>query len=127
MSKSTLKKIAGKSYTPEFRINAIKLAQSGVKSISQTARDLGIPLGTLHTWVRNAANGQWLTEEQNLTAVKMEKPIMGFKTTNISQKLHEQLSAEQKKSAELERQLRRVMQEREILKIAMAYCLDVSK
>lgn len=115
MSKSSLKQKLAKSYTPEFRLSAIKLAQSGEKSISQTAKDLGVPLSTMHTWVSKAAKGEWSVTDENLTAVKIEKPTGGAKP-NISQKLHEQLSSEQKKSAELERQVRRLMQERDILK-----------
>ena len=125
MSKSSLQQRSAKSYTPEFRLNAIKLAQSGEKSISQTAKDLGVPLATLHTWVQKASKGEWLVAEENVTAVKVDK--QGAKGNNISQKLHEQLSAEQRKSADLERQVRRLTQEREILKKAMAYCLDVPK
>jgi len=129
MSKSRLKQRSAKSYTPEFRTQAIKLARSNEKNISQTAKDLGIPLATLHTWVKKAEKGEWSVAEDDLSAVKIERPGVGpaGKATNISQKLHEQLSAEQKKSQELERQVRRLMQEREILKKAMAYCLDVPK
>ena len=125
MSKSSLQQRLSKVYTPEFRINAIRLAQSGGKSISQTAKDLGVPPATLHTWVSKTAKGEWSVADGNMTAVKVEKPAA--RASNISQKVHEQLSAEQKKSAELERQVRRLMQEREILKKTMAYCLDVPK
>lgn len=130
MSKSSLKQKSAKSYTPEFRLQAIKLALSKDKSISQTAKDLGLPLGTLHTWISKVNKGVWTIADENVTAVKINSPLnnSGQKpSTIISQKLHEQLSAEQKKSAELERQVRRLMQEREILKKAMAYCLDVPK
>ena len=129
MSKSKLKQQSAKSYTPEFRIQAIKLAQSKEKNISQTARDLGVPLATLHTWVRKVEKGEWSIDKDDVSAVKIERSVAGprGKAANISQKLHEQLNAEQKKSQELERQVRRLMQEREILKKAMAYCLDVPK
>lgn len=127
MSTTRLTQRSAKSYTPEFRIQAIKLAQSKEKSISQTAEDLGVPLSTLHTWVNKAENGEWSVAEENVNALKFKKPANTIKTSSIPQKLHEQLSAEQKKSADLERQVRRLMQEREILKKAMAYCLDVPK
>lgn len=126
MPKSSSKQRSMQSYTPEFRLNAIRLAQSGKGNVTQTARDLGVPLATLHSWVRKAAKGEWSLPEENVTAVKVERPASGSKTS-ISQKLHDQLAAEQRKSAELEKQLRRVMQEREILKKAMEYCLDVPK
>ena len=128
MSTSNSKQSSAKSYTPEFRIQAIKLAQSQEKSISQTAKDLGVPLSTLHTWVQRAENGEWPIAEENISAIKISKPATNSnKSAGISQKLHDQLVCEQKKSADLERQVKRLMQEREILKKAMAYCLDVPK
>ena len=128
MSTSKSKQSSAKSYTPEFRIQAIKLAQSQGKSISQTAKDLGVPLSTLHTWVQRAENGEWPIAEENISAIKISKPATNSnKSAGISQKLHEQLVCEQKKSADLERQVKRLMQEREILKKAMAYWLDVPK
>ena len=48
MSKSSIKQKVASDYTPEFRVNAIKLAQSGEKSFAQTAKDLGIPVSTLY-------------------------------------------------------------------------------
>jgi len=127
MSTSKSKQNLAKSYTPEFRIQAIKLAQSQEKSISQTAKDLGVPLSTLHTWVQRAENGEWPIAEENISAIKLNKPVTAPKSAGISQKLHDQLVFEQKKSADLERQVKRLMQEKEILKKAMAYCLDVPK
>lgn len=130
MSKSSLNQKAPKYYTPEFRLQAIKLALGKDKSISQTAKDLGVPAGTLHTWVSKVNKGIWNLADNNVTALKVDLPVSNSSqksSTSISQKLHEQLSAEQKKSAELERQVRRLIQEREILKKAMAYCLDVPK
>jgi len=129
MSKSSLNQRAIKTYTPEFRLQAIKLAQSKSKSISQTAKDLGVPLATLHGWVSKVDKGVWSVADENISAVKIDSTVTSSiqKSSHVSQKLHEQLSAEQKKSAELERQVRRLMQEREILKKAMAYCLDVPK
>ena len=128
MSTSKSKQSSAKSYTPEFRIQAIKLAQSQEKSISQTAKDLGVPLSTLHTWVQRAENGVWPIAEENINAIKLNKAAnTPNKYAGISQKLHDQLVSEQKKSADLERQVKRLMQEREILKKAMAYCLDVPK
>lgn len=127
MSTTRLKQKSVKSYTPEFRLQAIKLAQNLEKSISQTAKDLGVPLSTLHTWVKKVESGEWSVAEENVNALKLKIPASNIKTSSIPQKLHEQLSAEQKKSADLERQVRRLIQEREILKKAMAYCLDVPK
>ncbi|ANG62266.1 transposase [Marinobacterium aestuarii] len=40
------------SYTAEFREAAVKLAVESDQSISQTARELGVNVNTLHTWIR---------------------------------------------------------------------------
>ena len=41
-------------YTPEFRANAVKLAMQGETSIAELARDLGVSEGSLYTWVSRA-------------------------------------------------------------------------
>jgi len=43
-----------KRYDPAFRDEAVRLAVTSSKSISQTARDLGIKEGTLYYWVEVA-------------------------------------------------------------------------
>jgi transposase len=40
------------SYTAEFREAAVKLAVESDQSISHTARELGVNVNTLHTWIR---------------------------------------------------------------------------
>jgi len=127
MSKSSIKHKVASAYTPEFRLNAIKLAQSGEKSFSQTAKDLGIPVTTLHAWISKANKGEWSVPDENITSTKIDRQTSNGKSSGLTQKLHEQLNAEQKKSADLERQVRRLTQEREILKKAMAYFAEVPK
>lgn len=39
------------SYTAEFKESAVKLAVDSEQPIAQTARELGINVNTLHTWV----------------------------------------------------------------------------
>jgi len=39
------------SYTAEFKESAVKLAVESDQPISQTARELGVNVNTLHTWV----------------------------------------------------------------------------
>ena len=41
-------------YPPEFRREAVQLAQTSERSIAQVARDLGISNQTLHTWIKQA-------------------------------------------------------------------------
>lgn len=42
-----------KTYTAEFKRNAIKLALNSV-SISKAAKELGVPEATMHAWVSKA-------------------------------------------------------------------------
>ena len=39
-------------YTTEFKQSSAKLAVTGEKSISQTAKELGLHVSTLHGWVK---------------------------------------------------------------------------
>lgn len=40
-----------KTYSVEFKQQAVQLALSGEKSKAQTARDLGVPLSKLYAWI----------------------------------------------------------------------------
>ncbi len=40
------------SYSPEFKESAIKLAKESDQSIAATARELGVNVNTLHTWIK---------------------------------------------------------------------------
>src|SRR5258708_13537576 len=39
-----------RTYTRSFKVQALELAKSGQKSISEIERDLGITAGLLHNW-----------------------------------------------------------------------------
>lgn len=41
-------------YTPEFKAEAVRLATSGDRSVSQTAKDLGVALESLRKWMKQA-------------------------------------------------------------------------
>lgn len=43
-----------KVYTREFKIEAVRLADTGGTSVAQVARDLGINENTLHKWRQHA-------------------------------------------------------------------------
>jgi transposase len=45
-------KRARKTYTREYKIEAVRLTTEGGASVAQTARDLGINENTLHNWRR---------------------------------------------------------------------------
>ena len=40
-----------KSYTSEFKESAIKLAVESNKPVTETAREFGVNISTLHTWI----------------------------------------------------------------------------
>lgn len=47
----TVSKKSTNNYTSEFRESAVKLAVESDQPITQTARELGINISTLHTWI----------------------------------------------------------------------------
>ena len=55
-------------YPPEFRREAVQLAQSTERSIAQVARDLGVSDQTLRNWIKqadvNAGRREGLTSEE---------------------------------------------------------------
>lgn len=84
-----------RSYTEEFQKGAIQLAlRSG--SISNTAQELGIPVNTLHTWLRTATNSK--------------KDAASSNVVDLSEELHK-----------LRKENARLREEKEILKKAAAY------
>jgi len=46
------------NYSSEFRSSSIKLALESEQPISHTARNLGININTLHTWISNQSNSK---------------------------------------------------------------------
>lgn len=44
-----------RSYTREFKLNAVRLVSGGGLSVAQVARDLGVDENTLHKWRRRLA------------------------------------------------------------------------
>lgn len=93
------KKKKNRNYDREFIEQTVNLAKTSDKSISAIARDLGIPLTTLHAWVGKFRNGVWSSSYDRDTGTVPE----------------------QRKINELEKKLKSVELERDILKKAMAY------
>ena len=85
-----------KIYSPEFRESSVRLALESKNTIAQTARDLGVKVSTLHTWISKHSDSK---------AVKM---------ADVDNKLHEELKKLKKENYQL-------TQERDILKKAAAY------
>ena len=48
----SLEKRPRKSYTREYKLNAVRLTIGGDASVAQVARDLGLNKNTLHNWRR---------------------------------------------------------------------------
>jgi transposase-like protein len=44
---------SSRSYDKEFKLNAVKLYLASGKAYHEISKELGIPTGTLVTWVRN--------------------------------------------------------------------------
>jgi transposase len=73
----TKKKIpARRSYTPEFKADAVRLATAPGANIAQTARDLGIGDTLLRNWIRavreQAAGGLSSDERAELARLRRE-------------------------------------------------------
>lgn len=46
------------NYSSEFRSSSVKLALESEQPISHTARDLGVNINTIHTWISNQSNSK---------------------------------------------------------------------
>ena len=93
-----------KTFTAEFKLDAIKLAKSN-GNIEETARNLGIGAGALHRWIRQQKQHE---AEGRPTFTGKGKPALTEQEARIKQ---------------LERDLEIARQERDILKKAVAFFL----
>jgi transposase-like protein len=55
-----------RKFTPEYRMEAVKMVIEGQRPIAAVARDLGINEGTLGNWVNKYRREHPVTEELNL-------------------------------------------------------------
>ncbi len=92
--------MSGKRYTEEFKIEAVKQITERGYAVSEVAERLGITSNSLYNWRRKYGNG-----ESN----------------------HNQTSDHQAEIRKLKSELRRVTEERDILKKATAYFAKESK
>lgn len=86
-----------KTYTAEFRASAVKLANESDHPIAQTAKDLGINVNTLHTWIG-----------------KYSRPQSADKTVRTDDHLYDELKR-------LKKEVAKLTEERDLLKKAAAY------
>ena len=85
------------TYTAEFRESAVKLANESDQSVAQMAKELGINVNTLHTWIAKYSKA---------------------KTTDKPERTDEHLYDELKR---LRKEVTRLTEERDLLKKAAAY------
>jgi transposase len=92
-----------RSYTTEFKTQAVQLAMQPGVTISQIARDLGIDSQLLGRWIKHAQQ-----------ALANQRPAFTGKGKAA-------LTEQERRIKALERELEIVKQEREILKAAAKY------
>ena len=85
------------TYTAEFRASAVKLANESDQSVAHVAKELGINVNTLHTWIAKYSKA---------------------KTTDKPERTDEHLYDELKR---LRKEVTRLTEERDLLKKAAAY------
>ena len=107
-----------RKFTKDFRVSAVKLIFDEKMSISKAAYDLGVSSSTLHGWVRRFRKGTW----------DLNQDAKGLKSTEYRKLSHlESQAFDKEKIQDLERQLKRLTMERDILKKAIAYCIELPK
>jgi len=75
-----------KTYTREFKVEAVQLVKSSGKPMSQIARDLGISDSALYQWCKQLADqgeqafpgsGHQTAQEEEIRRLKRELDVMG--------------------------------------------------
>src|SRR5688572_21215454 len=97
MKKSSKPTRRYRSFTPEFKAEAVRIARTPGKSITQVARELDLSATSLRQWVKQAAVDEQPASSDVLT------------------------SDERAELTRLRRELRTVEQERDFLKKTVAY------
>jgi len=92
-----------RTYEPEFRVEAVRLVREQGRSVADVAQSLGMHVNTLHGWVRDASARERSAEPRS----------------------HKNASDEAIRK--LERELKRVTEERDILKKAVAFFANERK
>ena len=96
--------MAKRSHAPEFKREAVRLAQQPGMSVTRAAKDLGVHLNTLRGWIKNFEAGRW-----------EGKPGADLK------------SEQARELERLRREVAELKMERDILKKAAAYFAKESK
>ena len=86
-----------RKFEPEFKAEAVRLVRDQSRTVADVARSLGIHVNTLHTWVKELPG----------------EPRAKLRRSHRN--------AESEAVRKLERELKRVTEERDILKKAVAF------
>lgn len=97
MKKSSTPARQRRSFTPEFKVEAVRIARTSGKTVAQVARELDLTVTCLRAWVKQAAIDAQPTAQGPLT------------------------TEERAELTRLRRELRVVEQERDFLKKTAAY------
>jgi len=89
-----------RSFTDEFKREAVKLVKQPGTMVTHIARDLGIEASVLRRWVNQDSEGEGVLD------MRPNRPIRSEAATEVER---------------LQRELRRVTMERDILKKALDY------
>ena len=74
-----------RTFTREFKVEAVQLVKSSDKPLIQIARDLGIADSTLHTWCKQFSeqgeqafpgSGHQMPQEEEMRRLKRENEIL---------------------------------------------------
>lgn len=90
--------MAKRTFTREFKLEAVKLVKERGVSVSQASRDLDIHINVLRKWIRSFE----------------EDPVQAFPGQG-------QMKADQAEIAKLKKEVAKLKMERDILKKAAAY------
>ncbi|GAB4224314.1 MAG: transposase [Gammaproteobacteria bacterium] len=85
-----------RNYTKEFKQEAVNLALNS-SSVTQAAKDLGMPKATLHTWVLKAKR------HGEVSHAKIAEPINVGKIMEENQRLKKQLARLEQEKAILKK------------------------
>jgi transposase len=93
-----------KTYDKEFKLSAVKMITEGGMKLSEVSRDLGVNENSLHKWKKD-----YLSDQQNAFPGKGK------------------MKPEEEELRRLEKELKRVKLENEILKKAIGYFTKVQE
>ena len=86
-----------RTFTKEFKLEAVRLVKTSGKSISQVARDLGIGDSTLHHWCHQLAeqgeqafpgSGHQTAQEEEIRRLKRELEVTRQQRDILKKVLH---------------------------------------